>query len=249
MKNKSALAAKLLLFYKDIDKKRKPSSTIRVQTDMEFEQNEIKRLNKNFNIEMFSSKLNDGHAFAAEQKIRSFKELLSKARNLGKRKNLYKLIEDVTTNLNNTKTSKYSSVPNKVEKLALSDEHLNSLYNTLRVEKVQKDYDRRERADAKFNERQFMRQKLRELNIGDKVIAKSGRIKKSDQPGILNKATTSKLQYFNKKQVFKIIGKRLHKKTNGQQYFFYWLEDTETGKELENKFIRKELFALKNNTI
>ena len=216
---------------------------------MEFKQNEINKLNKNYNIEMFSPKLNDGHAFAAEQKIRSVKELLSKARNLGKRKNLYKLIEDVTLNLNNTKTSKYSTVPNKIEELTLSDEHLNSIYNTLRVEKVQKDYDRRERADAKFNKRQFMRQTLRELNIGDKVIAKSGRLKKSDQPGVLNKATTSKLQYYNKKQVFKVIGKRLHKKSGGRSYYFYWLEDTATGKELENKFIRKELFALKNNTI
>ena len=249
MKNKSALGMKLLKFYNDINDKRNSSSTIRIQTDMEFEQNEIKKLNKNFNIEMFSSKLNDGHAFAAEQKIRSVKELLSKARNLGRRKNLYKLIEDVTTNLNNTKTTKYSSVPNKVEKLALSDEHLNSVYNTLRIEKVQKDYDRRERADAKFNERQFMRTKLRELNIGDKVIAKSGRIKKSDQPGVLNKPTTSKIQYFNKKQIFKIIGKRLHKKSGGVSFYFYWLEDTETGKELTNKFIRKELYALKNNTV
>lgn len=248
MKDKASLAKKLLRFYDDINQKRKLDNLIRIQTDMEFEQNEIKKLNKKCNIEMFSSKLNDGHAFAAEQKVRSVKELLSRGRDLGKRKNLYKLITDVTTNLNNTKTSKYSSVPNKVEELTLSDEHLNSLYNTLRVEKVQKDYGRKERADAEFNKRQSMRQRLRELNIGDKVLAKSGRLKKSDQPGVLNKSTTSKLQYFSKKQVFKVIGKRLHKNSGGTNFYYYWLEETETGKELPNKFIRKELFALKNNT-
>ena len=41
MKNKSNLARKLEQFYNDIDTLRKKTETIRLQTDLEFQQNEI----------------------------------------------------------------------------------------------------------------------------------------------------------------------------------------------------------------
>ena len=41
---------------------------MRVQTDKEFEQNEIKRINKKYNVHMFSLKVCDGKAFAVEEK-------------------------------------------------------------------------------------------------------------------------------------------------------------------------------------
>ena len=49
---------------------------MRSQTDQEFNQNEIKDLNKKFNVEYFNSRLNEGHALAAEQKIRELKKRL-----------------------------------------------------------------------------------------------------------------------------------------------------------------------------
>ena len=51
---------------------------MRLQTDLEFLQNEIKKLNKKYNVDMFSTKLRGGEAFAAEQKTREFKKLLFK---------------------------------------------------------------------------------------------------------------------------------------------------------------------------
>ena len=45
---------------------------MRLQTNLEFLQNEIKKLNKKYNINMFSTELRRGKAFAAEQKIRQF---------------------------------------------------------------------------------------------------------------------------------------------------------------------------------
>ena len=42
MKNKSNLAQKLENFYKEINVLRKKNETIRLQTDLEFQQNEIK---------------------------------------------------------------------------------------------------------------------------------------------------------------------------------------------------------------
>ena len=72
MKNRSLLAEKLNLFYDDIKNKR--TGKMRLQTDLEFNQNLIKKLNNDFNVEMFHTKVRGGKAFAAEQKIREFKK-------------------------------------------------------------------------------------------------------------------------------------------------------------------------------
>ena len=42
---------------------------MRLQTDLEFQQNEIKKLNKKFNVEMFSSCVRSGKAYAANKKL------------------------------------------------------------------------------------------------------------------------------------------------------------------------------------
>ena len=68
MKNRSLLAKKLRLFYEDIKSKR--TGKLRLQTDLEFKQNQIKKLNTEFNVEMFLTKIRGGKTFAAEQKIR-----------------------------------------------------------------------------------------------------------------------------------------------------------------------------------
>ena len=71
MKNRSLLAKKLNLFYNDIKNKR--TGKMRLQTDIEFNQNQIKKLNNDFNVEMFhAKKVRGGKAFAAERKIREF---------------------------------------------------------------------------------------------------------------------------------------------------------------------------------
>ena len=54
---------------------------MRLQTDQEFQQNEIKKINLKYNVEMFSSQIRGGKAFAAEQKIREFKKILFKTKN------------------------------------------------------------------------------------------------------------------------------------------------------------------------
>ena len=76
MKNRSLLAKKLKLFYEDINQKR--TGRMRLQTDLEFKQNQIKKLNDEFNVDMFHTRVRGGKAFAAEQKIREFKKILLK---------------------------------------------------------------------------------------------------------------------------------------------------------------------------
>ena len=54
-KNRSLLAKKLGLFYNYIELKR--TGTMRLQTDLEFNQNKIKQLNKKFDVDMFHTKV------------------------------------------------------------------------------------------------------------------------------------------------------------------------------------------------
>ena len=74
VKNRSLLAKKLKLFYEDINQKR--TGRMRLQADMELKQNQIKKLNNEFNVDMFHTRVKGGKAFAAEQKIREFKKNL-----------------------------------------------------------------------------------------------------------------------------------------------------------------------------
>ena len=47
--------------------KRKISGRMHLQTDQEFQENIIKRLNKEYSVEMYSTKLRNGKTFAAEK--------------------------------------------------------------------------------------------------------------------------------------------------------------------------------------
>ena len=78
MKTRKLLAKKLKLFYDEIEPKR--NGKMSIQTDLEFKQNAIKKLNQEFNVEMFHSKVRGGKAFAAEQKIRELKKILLKSK-------------------------------------------------------------------------------------------------------------------------------------------------------------------------
>ena len=78
-KKRRLLKNKMELFYQEVNNKRK-DKRMRLQTDLEFQQNEIKKLNKKYNVEMFSTKVRGGKAFAAEQKIREFKKIAAKVK-------------------------------------------------------------------------------------------------------------------------------------------------------------------------
>ena len=60
MKSKNLLSRKSELFYQDIQPKREQiakNEKMRLETDLEFQQNEIKELNKKYDIEMFNSRV------------------------------------------------------------------------------------------------------------------------------------------------------------------------------------------------
>ena len=241
MEKRHLLSKKMTAFYDEVSEKRK-NTRFRLQTDLEFQQNEIKKLNKKYNVEMFSTKVRGGKAFAAEQKIKEFKKLLLKMKNLLKssKKKIRpnEVIRKVTNNLNNTKTAKYQIEPEEVEKKALSDDVFREKYDFYRLRKVGTHVNRLERYDLKKDNQKP--KKLREpLEIGEKVLVLAERLKKKDAPGRLYKSTTQNRPYFNKK-IF-IIRKRV--KTTSDDWY-YWLSEENSDIVNKHRYIRQELYTL-----
>ena len=180
MKKRNSLSRKLELFYTEVQNKRKDKRT-KLQTDLEFNQNEIKLLSKKYNIEMFHTRVRGGKAFAAEQKIREFKKLLLKMKNIvkGEKKRLKpnEVIKKVTFNVNNTKSQKYQIEPEIVEQKSLKSVTFKDEYDFHRLSKVGKDRDRQIRYNKKKDENNP--RKLRDpLQSGEKVLVLSERLKK-----------------------------------------------------------------------
>ena len=86
---KSKLSAKLEKFYSNTERLReylkwKNRQQMRLQTDQEFNKNEIAEINKKYNVSHYNSKLNNGH-IGAEQKIRELKSRFKNFKRLVKK--------------------------------------------------------------------------------------------------------------------------------------------------------------------
>ena len=60
---------------------------MQLQVDQELQQNEIKQLNKKLLVEMFSTEVRGGKAFAAEQSNHELKKRISKLKGIKKNQN------------------------------------------------------------------------------------------------------------------------------------------------------------------
>ena len=115
---------------------------MRLQTNLEFQQNEIKKLNEKYNAEMLSLRVRGGKASAAEQKIREFKKLLfksikaHKATSTSTRFNTKKLIYKTTANMNNIQSQNYGYPPKGIEENAVKCEKFRDISNFYRLLKV-----------------------------------------------------------------------------------------------------------------
>ena len=77
MKSRKQILQKVKTFYNDVRNKIK-DKRMRLQIDSEFQQVKIKDLNDINNIEMFTSAIRGGEAFAAEQEIKELKARIAK---------------------------------------------------------------------------------------------------------------------------------------------------------------------------
>ena len=116
-----------------------------------------------------------------------------------------------------------------------------------RLEKVQKAYERTSRYQTSLDERKTKR--LRELFIGDQVLVLASRIKKRDAPTAFTKASTNKISPFNRKTIYEVRKKIKHRESKSYIYYYYWVKEHNTGKIVNERFSRKELFALVSNFI
>ena len=77
IKSRKQIRQKLQQFYRDVRSKRK-GKKMKLQVDQEFQQVKIKGLNDLNNVEIFSTFLRGGKAFAAEQEITELKTRIAK---------------------------------------------------------------------------------------------------------------------------------------------------------------------------
>ena len=78
MKNRTLLAKKLEILYNDLQSKW--SGKMHLQTDLEFNRNKIKELNKKNDVDMFHTRLRGGKKFPAEQRIRELKKIILRSK-------------------------------------------------------------------------------------------------------------------------------------------------------------------------
>ena len=83
------------LLYDEVRHKR-----MRLQVDNEFQQVRLKDLNDQNNVEMFTTSVRDGKAFAAEQKIRELKTRIAKINAQKLKISPAKIIQNSTLNMN-----------------------------------------------------------------------------------------------------------------------------------------------------
>ena len=126
MKSRKQILQKLRIFYNDVRNKRK-GKRMRLQVDNEFQQVKIKDLNNINNVEMFTSAVRGGKAFAAEQKIRELKTRIAKINAQKLKISPSKIIEMSTANMNLRPSKKYGLAPEEVEQCALSNEHFKTI--------------------------------------------------------------------------------------------------------------------------
>ena len=217
---------------------------MRLQVDLEFQQNKIKELNKKYNVEMFTTKNRGGKAYAAEQKIREFKKILFKIKKtynrLKKILNSAKLIKKTVQDMNNTKSIKYGFEPELVERQTLTDENFKERYDFHRLNQITKAFKRYKQHDLTVDFKR--KKKLRDpLTIGERVLILASRLKKKDAPGVLFKSTTENKPFFSKKQVY--VVNKIVKVTD---IFNYWISEEGKNQIIPNRFFREELFALNN---
>ena len=79
------------------------------------------------------------------------------------------------------------------------------------------------------------------MTVGEKVLVLAERLKKKDAPGSLHNSTTENIPFFNRNEIFTV-----RKVLPIESSYNYWISKTLDDKVIDKRFLRQELFALKN---
>ena len=174
--------------------------------DREFQQTYIKKLNKQFEVVMYSTNLRGGKAFAAEQKIHELKKLLLRSKWIKKlahkRVKPNELIKKATYNVNNTRSAKYVFSPDEIEKESLDPKERQNFREPCDFSRLwrRKAQGRGDMYAKKLDSRG--KRRLRDpLDIGEQVLVLTERLKKKDAPDRLYKSTIENRLYINRSRL------------------------------------------------
>ena len=128
-----------------------------LQTDLELKQNQIKKLNDEFNVEMFHTKESAGRKSICcrTENKRIQKNLLRSKRFEKSGKNRIKLndlIKKVAQNMNKTISTKYQLAPETIEKRSLNPndgKYFQEIYDFMRIRKIENNQMRNDKYDQK----------------------------------------------------------------------------------------------------
>ena len=141
--------------------------------------------------------------------------------------------------MNETISAKYQLAPETIEKRSFNPndgKYFQEIYDFMKLRETENNQMRNNKYNQKIDKR---KRKLRSpLNLDEKVLTLSERLKKKDAPGNLYKASTDNIPFFNRNRILTIYKRA--KLNNGT--YLYWVE--EDVKKINGRFIRQEVFAL-----
>ena len=148
MRSRKQILQKMKIFYDEIKNKRS-KKTMRLQVDNEFQQVKIKDLNDENNVEMFTTSVRSGKAFAAEQKIRELKSRIAKLNAQKLKISPTKIISSSAYNMNNVQSEKYGLSPDEIKKEIFIQQKFRTIFNFHRIEKTKLVNDRLDQYDKR----------------------------------------------------------------------------------------------------
>ena len=146
--------------------------------------------------------------------------------------------------MNETISTKYGLAPENIENRSLNPKDgkfFQEIYDFVRLRKTENNQKRNDKYNQKIDKRK--KTLWSPLNLAEKVLLLAERLRKKDTPGTLHKSSTENMPYFYRNRIFTNY-KRV-KLENGT--YLYWLE--EDGEKVKGRFLRQELFVLKNQFV
>ena len=125
------------LFCDEVKGKRK-GKRMRLQVDNQFQQVKIKDVNNENNVEIFTSTVRGGKAFAAEQKVRELKARIAILNTQKLKIILTKIIQHSALNVNNMKIEKYGLFSEEIEIRSLAGERCKTIFICIKKKKIKK---------------------------------------------------------------------------------------------------------------
>ena len=149
---------------------------MRLHVDNEFQQVKTKDLNEMNDVEMFTTSVGGGKAFAAEQKIRELETRISTL-NAQKLKILpTKIILNSAINMKNFPSDRYGLTPEE----SISIERFRTIFKMHRIKRTKLVHHKKSRYDKK---KKWQKKNMREnLNNNKKVLVLAERIRKKSAP-------------------------------------------------------------------